>query len=48
MCLFVLRKELPQFFQTKDHEYQKILEENFMFYVVIIIMLPTCQMFLEL
>ena len=32
MRLFVWRKELLQFFQTKDHEFQKILEdENFIF-----------------
>ena len=32
--LFVLRKELLQFFRTKDQEYQKILEEeNFILYL---------------
>ena len=31
---FVLRKELLQFFQTEDHECQKILEnENFILYL---------------
>ena len=35
MCLFVLRKELLQFFQAKCHEYQTILEdENFILYLV--------------
>ena len=34
MHLFVLRKKLLQFFQTKDHEFQKILEdENFILYL---------------
>ena len=34
MRLFVLRKELLQFSQTKDHEFQKILEdENFILYL---------------
>ena len=34
MRLFVLRKELLQFFQTKDHQFQKILEdENFIFHL---------------
>ena len=28
MRLFVLRKELLQFFQTKDHKFQKILEDK--------------------
>ena len=34
MCLFVLRKELLQFFQTKDHQFQKIVkDENFILYL---------------
>ena len=34
MCLFVLRKEMLQFFQIKDHKFQKILEdENFIFHL---------------
>ena len=34
MRLFVLGKELIQFFQTKDHKFQMILEnENFILYL---------------
>ena len=34
MRLSVLRKELVQFFQTKDHKFQKILEkENFILHL---------------
>ena len=36
MCLFVLRKELLQFFRIKDHENQKIFEdENFILYLAL-------------
>ena len=34
MCFFVIRKELLQFFQAKDHKFQKILEdENFILHL---------------
>ena len=34
MRFFVVRKKLLQFFETKDHKFQKILEdENFILYL---------------
>ena len=33
MHLFVLKKELLQFFQTNDHKFQKILDENYILHL---------------